>query len=177
MSSNQMLLGNMLHRDNTLPISLEHPLYTYDTQLEAVKNAIVKELENLAFESGNETDEVLSTLENILQILDSLNSKDFSTETKLEEIRSVLVNVEDVLDSIDAKDFGTEAKLEVLRSTLTQTNNLLIEVKEKLPNPPIWGADLASRPNADSVPIGQAFVSIYDNFQVSVSNGQDWVVM
>lgn len=103
-----------------------------------------------------------------------------ATETKLEEARALL-------ESVAGKDFATQATLAQVKSELElvkaelaaiKANQLSGDQKVQLSGNimEIYGATVADRPPANSVPIGATYMAV-NTQEVWQSNGIEWVVM
>jgi len=103
-----------------------------------------------------------------------------ATETKLEEARALL-------ESVAGKDFATQATLAQVKSELElvkaelaaiKANQLSGDQKVQLSGTimELYGATVADRPPANSVPIGATYMAV-NTQEVWQSNGIEWVVM
>jgi cytochrome c-type biogenesis protein CcmH/NrfF len=120
-----------------------------------------------------------------------------ATEDKLEQVRQLLTGVATeakleqarvLLNTISNKDFATQATLEVVQSELAlikselaniKANQLSGDQKVQLSGTMTerYGADVNSRPPADTVPAGATFTIVDESgyFQTWISDGTKWV--
>lgn len=68
---------------------------------------------------------------------------------------------------------GTTFQLENGTPKMVSENNPL-PIKPYGKTVPLYGKDTSTRPDANEVEIGQAFVEIDNDFRVTVSNGTEW---
>lgn len=119
-----------------------------------------------------------------------------ATEDKLEQVRQLLTGVATeakleqarvLLNAISNKDFATQATLEVVQSELALIKSELDNIKQNQTSGDqkvqlsgnimeIYGATVADRPPANSVPIGATYMAV-NTQEVWQSNGIEWVVM
>ena len=113
-------------------------------------------------------------LEQARVLLNSINSKDFATNAKLEEVRALL-------NTINGKDFATQAELVAVKQELQAIKNSLTDGTQKVTLSGTmtehYGADINSRPPADTVLAGATFTIVDDSgyFQTWISDGTKWV--
>ena len=127
-----------------------------------------------------------------------------ATEDKLEQVRQLLSGVateakleqaRTLLDAISTKDFATSSKQDALKTAVEDLKSELILVKSELANIKAnqisgdqkvtlsgtmtehYGADINSRPPADTVLAGATFTIVDDSgyFQTWISDGTKWV--
>lgn len=96
-----------------------------------------------------------------------------ASENKLEQARALLETLADTDYATEATLAQTVEKLQALLDRLEQA--VPVSVKGSLPA--IWGADVAERPPANEVPVGQQFILANENLDAWVSNGTEWVVI
>lgn len=146
-------LGNLLWRNRTTPISQDDPLDTRDINSESIKTTL-QQVQQLL--SGVATE---AKLEQARALLANLNAKDFATQATLAAVKSELEVLKAELQAIKANQLSGEQKV-------TLSGNIM----------EIYGATVADRPPANSVPIGATYMAV-NTQEVWQSNGIEWVVM
>jgi hypothetical protein len=123
-------------------------------------------------------------LEQARTLLDAISTKDFATSSKQDALN---IAVEDLKDAISGKDFATQTTLAQVKSELELVKAELQAIKanqrsgdQKVQlsgtNMEVYGATVAQRPPANSVPIGATYMAV-NTQEVWQSNGIEWVVM
>jgi hypothetical protein len=139
-----------------------------ETTLEAIKSTDgIKKIADAVTVSGLENLATETKLEAVRTLLASLVGKDFATQTTLAQVKQVLdtlnIAVEDLkseLILVKANQLSGDQKV-TLSGTMTER----------------YGADVNSRPPADTVPAGATFTIVDESgyFQTWISDGTKWV--
>jgi len=99
-------------------------------------------------------------LEQARTLLDAISTKDFATQTTLAAVLTKLADLESELATIKANQLSGDQKVQ-LSGSMTER----------------YGADVNSRPPADTVLAGATFTIVDDSgyFQTWISDGTKWV--
>lgn len=188
----EVLLGQdgaaraILYGPDGQPITNENPLEVRVRQLETLLGAL---------DAAKETnpDAASATLLALIRGLMSAAAK----ETTLEAIKSTdgIKKIADAVTVSGLENLATETKLEAVRTLVEDLKSELILVKSELANIKAnqlsgdqkvtlsgtmterYGADVNSRPPADTVPAGATFTIVDESgyFQTWISDGTKWV--
>jgi len=99
-------------------------------------------------------------LEQARTLLDAISTKDFATQTTLAAVLAKLGQLETEIQAVKANQLSGDQKVQ-LSGTMTER----------------YGADVNSRPLADTVPTGATFTIVDESgyFQTWISDGTKWV--
>ena len=156
-------LGNLGWKNNTEPVSPTNPWHSKDVNSDAIKNKV----DTLATETKLEQVRTLlagvateDKLEQARALLQTISGKDFATQTTLAQVKSELELVKAELQEIKANQLSGDQKVQ-LSGTMTER----------------YGADVNSRPPADTVLAGATFTIVDESgyFQTWISDGTKWV--
>ena len=144
-------------KQDTLKIAVE--------DLKSELNLVKSELANIKANqlSGDQKVQLsgtLTELEQAIVLLDAISGKDFATQTTLAAVLAKLADLESELATIKANQLSGDQKVQ-LSGTMTER----------------YGADVNSRPLADTVPTGATFTIVDESgyFQTWISDGTKWV--